>query len=198
MGIKARKLVVDNDKWNAMSDEEKINTIRNGPISLNQLNEATKSENEELKQAAKDKFQELNKRSAEARFKELPQVLSMIHSRHSTGHSFNIQQIIEAEGKQAGQNIRRLKTTVENMYAELVKAKAYQTILELFLARYYIKMDFPLGQINEDRDLLAKFWRDTGNAEEIAKATEEIFESISSMIINVQVETESEDSEYSN
>jgi hypothetical protein len=65
---------------------------------------------------------------------------------------------------------------------ELLRFRAWETVLYLFFARYYVGKEDAIMSALADRDLLANMCRQHGGGEEVAQQIEAIYKSIAALV----------------
>lgn len=88
------------------------------------------------------------------------------------------------EAQLAETTLKLLKTALGTVGGEMVRWRAWETILNLLVVRYYLGKANPLDLIEHDAEFLADCWRKHGDSEETAEAVEKLYGSIRTMVAN--------------
>ncbi len=87
---------------------------------------------------------------------------------------------------------------IEKVGDEIMKWRAWASVLYLFFTRYYLEKEDPIGLLQSDREFLVNCWKEHGHSVEVAGNIEEIYQTLTGLVQNqlrYKEETRQEDSE---
>ncbi len=93
-----------------------------------------------------------------------------------------LENVVETQAKMAAQAAEGLLESTKVFTGELMRFRAWESVLYLFFARYYSRLDDPMGAATWDRDFLAGRRRELADDEEGARGIEALYQSLFVMI----------------